>query len=338
MPRDGSQPRVGGCDQRSAAAGITRPHTPHPFGELLHVGFRQPAPHVPEQHPVPAGGEAGERVHIADVDVGEIWRRGDQPDARLFGFGKQVGSRRRRQPDAVEAQSRDRLERLSVVIEAPWKEWQPTHLQHAPCQRRRWGSQRCGGSRLNEGRLPHGKCGTRVGGWCGLGQRGRGGNQTLHAQVVDGQLVMARRGVEFEDEVGDHSAREAASRTVLSAKRGKLAFQSGHDVGCFEELPAVWMAGGCALHHDMDRLPGLPRRKVWQCDPHAEPNGGTIGTHPDSGTEFIDHTCGADRKLQSERRTRGRVEHEPFASIAPMGRFALDRMAMHTWTTVGVGE
>ena len=88
----------------------------------------------------------------------------------------------------------------------------------------------------------------------------------------------------------------------------------------------------------MDRLPGLPRRKVGQCDPHAEPNVGTIGTHPDSGTEFIDHACGADRKLQPERRARGSVEHEPFASITPVGRVMLDRVAVHAWATVGVGE
>ena len=98
------------------------------------------------------------------------------------------------------------------------------------------------------------------------------------------------------------------------------------------------MSGGCPLDHDMDRLPGLPRRKVGQCDPHAEPNVGTIGTHPDSGTEFIDHACGADRKLQPERRARGSVEHEPFASITPVGRVMLDRVAVHAWATVGVGE
>ena len=136
MSRDGTQAGVGGSDQRPTATGVAGPHPPHPLGEIVDVVFRQPTAHVPEQHPVPAGGERGERVGIADVDVGQIGRRRDQPHACPLCLGKQISVRRRGEPHAVEAESRDRFQRLAVVIEAAWKEGQSAHLQHAPRERR----------------------------------------------------------------------------------------------------------------------------------------------------------------------------------------------------------
>ena len=181
MTRDGPQAGVGGSDQRSAAAGVAGPHPPHPLGEILDILFRQSAAHVPEEHSVPTGGERGERVCIADVDVGQVGRRRDQPDAGPLRLGEQVSGRGSGEPHAIEAESRDRFERFAMVIEAAGKEGQPAHLQHASRER---GGLLCRGLHgrhgLGERGLPHGERTIALArcGWLGL--RGSSGNDTLH--------------------------------------------------------------------------------------------------------------------------------------------------------------
>ena len=183
MPGDGTEAGIGGGDQRAVAAGVTGSHPSYPLGEVLHVVLRQSASHVPEQHPVPAGGKNRERLRIADVDIGQFGRWRDQPDARSLRVGKQIGGRGCRQPHAVEAESRDRLERFAIVIEAPWKKGQPFHFEHATRERRVRG-RRCrhGCHRLGERRRLHCDC---AGGCRFRAGRGPGWNHSLHVQVVE---------------------------------------------------------------------------------------------------------------------------------------------------------
>ena len=129
MAGQAPQPGIGRGDQRPPGVLIACPHPSGMLGEGVDIGLRQAAPHVPHENPIPIGREHRQRFGAADVDIGKLGGRTDDPQARAPGFVDLVTRGRGRQPHGIEAEGSDDLERLTVVVEGPGEEGLPGHFE-----------------------------------------------------------------------------------------------------------------------------------------------------------------------------------------------------------------
>ena len=131
MPREGSQARVGRGDGGAARPQVAGLHPASPLGKLLGVVCCEPVSKVPHQHPIPRRREGGQRRRVADVDIRKFWRRTDDPHAGLASLLQEPAISWLPQPDGVEAQPRQQLQRLAVVVDHPREKRHAGHFEHA---------------------------------------------------------------------------------------------------------------------------------------------------------------------------------------------------------------
>lgn len=134
MTGEAPQPGIGRGDQRPPGVLIAGPHPSGMLGEGLDIGLRQAAPHVPHEDPIPIGRKHRQTLGAADVDIGQVGGRTDDPQARPPGFVDLVTRGRGRQPDGIEAEGGDDLEWLPVVVEGAGEERLPSDFEHSPIQ------------------------------------------------------------------------------------------------------------------------------------------------------------------------------------------------------------
>jgi hypothetical protein len=337
MPGNRAHAGIGGGDQRAARPLVAGPHASSAFGEILHIRLGEAVPHVPHQHAIPVGREQRHRIGITDVDMRQCRGRADEPHVGPPSLLDEVARGGLPQSHAVEAERGEPLERLAVVIDRPGKERQPTHFEHASIEaacrilRGRLDRRRRIGCRDGSDRL-HGRIMTTpavVGGAV---------DDTLHAEIVDGHVVAARRGIEFEHDVRDHGAGEAAMGAVLGAEGRQLSLECGRHTCHRETLPAVGRLRAPPRHEHLDRPTGPGFRKLGKLDLRSDPDVGAIRPHPGFGCEFIDHPRLPDRNFHGERRTGRGIDDEPFSGSATPGRGRTSFVGQHSRGSVGGGE
>ena len=242
VTRDGAKPGVGGADQRSASPLIAGSHAAAPLREGLNVVIGEPGAQIPHQHAVPVA-EDGQRVGLADVNVGDRRRRADHPQPGFPRGDELLGRRGFGEPHAVEAERCQRLERLTVPVDRPRKERQAVHVEDAPRQ---------SGGRID--RRGH-RGGGRLNEWIGHRRRG-GGNrwwwhQARHVKVVHRDLESAGSRWSIEHEVSGSGA-FGATRAMFQPQGRQLPREHFGQLVDVEQLPAVDVAGGPAADEHLD--------------------------------------------------------------------------------------